>query len=327
MLTPLGFALALALYPGAGGASELSSSTPGPQPIIGGESVPVDEWTGVVAIIGVSEGVGFDTAYICTGVLLDPQTALTAAHCFDNADDFSEILVIFGDSIYTSDPSRRTTAVGFAAHPEYCGECSSDTHDFGFVILADAAKGVEMTPPIVTQEEWDEVMGEGTEVTVVGFGAIRDPDEGGSVLGLGMDEIGHKNQVAIPFRNLSRLGLEFVAGEEGKDSCNGDSGGPAFARLADGSWRLIGITSRGVDPCGTGKGIYGAAIAALPWIREATGVDLLPAGCEDGGCVDTTPKEEEGCGCRASDDVGGVAALGLGFGLLGLATARRRRSA
>ena len=53
---------------------------------------------------------------------------------------------------------------------------------------------------------------------------------------------------------------EFVAGAPflDRDSCNGDSGGPAYVQ-ADGEWFLVGATSRAtastVRPCGDG-GIY-----------------------------------------------------------------------
>ncbi|MEZ4450719.1 MAG: trypsin-like serine protease [Nannocystaceae bacterium] len=321
-LPSIALTLALApVGPSAGLPLDLRGPAAAPQPIIGGDPVALDVWTSVVAVIGISDGIGaYDTVYLCSGVLLDSQTVLTAAHCFKDAADFTQILVVFGDSIYTHDENRRTTAVGWATHPDYCEKCTSDAHDFGFAILADPPSGVPFVPPLVTQEEWDEVMVAGHDVTVVGFGATKDPDTN-SVMGLGMDEIGLKNQVTMPLRSVSHNGLEFVAGAEGKDSCNGDSGGPAFAQLADGSWRLIGITSRGVSPCGTGKGIYGAAIAALPWIFAATGVDLLPEGCDDGSCVDTAPKESGGC--RIDAGAPGPAAAGLG--LFGLAWVRRRR--
>ncbi|NUY79281.1 trypsin-like serine protease [Flavobacterium sp. MAH-1] len=52
--------------------------------------------------------------------------------------------------------------------------------------------------------------------------------------------------------------LEFVAGGKGFDSCNGDSGGPAYI-IVDGVRKLAGLTSRATDgasnPCGEG-GIY-----------------------------------------------------------------------
>ena len=49
-----------------------------------------------------------------------------------------------------------------------------------------------------------------------------------------------------------------MAGGDGHDSCNGDSGGPAYI-LVDGGRKVAGLTSRATEgatnPCGEG-GIY-----------------------------------------------------------------------
>jgi secreted trypsin-like serine protease len=78
------------------------------------------------------------------------------------------------------------------------------------------------------------------------------------------------------------LGKEFAAGGQGIDTCNGDSGGPVFAREKDGKWVLVGTTSRAtrvqtidgnavignepLSPCGDG-GIY-TLCWKHPWLRE-----------------------------------------------------------
>jgi hypothetical protein len=59
-----------------------------------------------------------------------------------------------------------------------------------------------------------------------------------------------------------------AAGKEGKDSCNGDSGGPAYIKL-DGKLLLAGVTSRGSEVCGL-YGIYTRPEAALDWIIANT---------------------------------------------------------
>ncbi|MCB9567903.1 MAG: S1 family peptidase [Myxococcales bacterium] len=317
-MPPLAHLLVVAALAPAG---SITAPTPPPQPIVGGEPVADGEWLSAVAIVGINTGIGVDEAHICTGVLLDTKTALTAAHCLEEASTFDSLLVIFGGSLYTTDDRLRTAGVDFGTHPDYCfGECDQDVHDFGYVVLADEAVGVPLIPPLVDQAEWDEVMKVDHEVLIVGFGAIRDPDDGGA---LQMDEVGHKESVTTKITGFSHLGTEFIAGEPNRDTCGGDSGGPVFAQLSDGSWRLIGITSRGVSPCGTGRGIYGVPFAALPWIREATGIDLLPEGCADGECLDTTPPKTRGGGCSIA-----APSTPLDLGLLILlaaATGRRGR--
>jgi endonuclease G len=67
---------------------------------------------------------------------------------------------------------------------------------------------------------------------------------------------------------------EFVAGSLVMDSCNGDSGGPAYIEdpRRPGQWRAAGLTSRGIrepdgddTPCGDG-GIYTRIDKHWDWI-------------------------------------------------------------
>lgn len=323
-MSTLALALALIAIPTPG---ELTAAPTSAQPIIGGELVPLEAWQSVVAIVGIDAGLNSATAHLCTGVLLDSQTALTAAHCLAEAETFDQVLVVFGDSIYTIDPNRRTTAIETGGHPDYCFDdgCKEDAYDYGYVVLADPVLGVELVPPLVDQAEWDELMVEGREVTLVGFGASRDTSEDGDAP-LAMGEVGYKREVTTKITDFSATGIEFVAGSEGRDTCNGDSGGPVFAQLASGEWRVVGITSRGKSPCGSGHGIYGVPYAALPWIRDETGVDLLPAECADAGCLDTAPAKSRGC--SIAGDLGAPTQAPVGLGLVVLAAAlglRRRR--
>ena len=63
---------------------------------------------------------------------------------------------------------------------------------------------------------------------------------------------------------------EIVAGGNGVDSCNGDSGGPAYVEV-DGEVQLAGATSRATknftQPCGDG-GIYTRVDRYVDWIRQ-----------------------------------------------------------
>jgi len=302
-------------------APGLTTATPAPQPIIGGERTELTEWTSVVAILGIRAGFQAK-ANLCTGVLVDRKTVLTAAHCFDDAEEFEEIVVIFGDSIYATASGRRTAGLDYGLHPDYClaKECTTDAYDFAYLTLEGEAAGIELIPPLVDQNEWDELMRPGASVVLVGFGATRDTSGEGDEP-LGASEFGIKHQTTASFQRLTGAGLEFIAGSEGRDTCGGDSGGPVFAQLADGAWRLIGVTSRGQLPCGTGLGVYGVPYAALPWLHEATGLDLLPATCAAGDCLDTAPKKERGCRISETTSDPGLALLTL----ILVVQARRRR--
>ncbi len=284
-------------------------------PILGGERVEDDAWTSVVAVLS-QDPEDASTAHLCTGTLIAPQVVLTAGHCIPEGADPEGIVVFFGGTIHTNDEHLVAAVESYGVFPDACVEdCKPDAYDFAFVQIKDEVQGVETIPLLADQAEWDEAMAVGRPVTLVGFGATRDDSEGEPPLK--MSELGHKEVVVTEISAFSESGREFVAGAMGEDTCSGDSGGPAFVQLANGEWRQVGVTSRGVRPCGTGRGYYGVPFFVGTWLRDETGVDVVPEDCDDYACLD--PKPEEGCGCTTG---GGE---GLWLVVLGLVRRRRRQ--
>ncbi|MFV8755175.1 S1 family peptidase [Nannocystaceae bacterium ST9] len=281
----------------------LLSGSPDHSNIFGGDPVESGDWPAVVAI---------RTQKLCTGTLVAPNLVLTAAHCFSPAP-VGNVFVDFGDTI--GDPDFTLVAADWAAHPDFClpADCKTDLHDFAWVRLPVA---VDVTPivPITDQAEYDDVMVAGQATQFVGFGE----DEQGTT--------GIKREVTSKLTSFNDSGREFRAGGDGQDSCFGDSGGPALIQLETGAWRLAGVLSRGGE-CGKG-GVYGVPLPELCWLRDSSGVDLLPAGCDDCSCVDISPVRDDGCDCsvgrarvRESSPPWGWAGL---VGVVVLAWARRR---
>ena len=67
---------------------------------------------------------------------------------------------------------------------------------------------------------------------------------------------------------------QLCAGEDGKDSCSGDSGGPMLSsELNDGRWAVIGIVSfgaRGLCANSLFPGVYTRVDKYLDWIQSNT---------------------------------------------------------
>lgn len=267
----------------AGTPPSTGPATPSLDPIVGGEPTGELEYGAIVAIVTSASA-------LCTGTVVDSRLILTAAHCLAELPAVSNLTVYYGNDLQGS---MSAPAIGYGAHPEFDPEGREDIHDYGYVQLgSDFVAPDGLIPPIVDQDEWDEAMRKGTTVTLVGFG--EDPDAENPLTSLGT-----KRKVDTEIRNFSAEGTEFFAGGEGHDSCQGDSGGPAIVKLESGELRLAGITSRGSDPCGDG-GYYGVPFAALSWVRDETGIDLLPATCEDDDCLDIAPPAEKEGRCAVA---------------------------
>lgn len=142
-------------------------------------------------------------------------------------------------------------------HPSYVQ--TREVNDITVLLLAAASAAAPV--PMATVAE----VNAAAETTLVGFGN----NDVNSTMGFGL-----KRQVSVPITSIRRAAgdnlsadeslcgfdshLEFVAGGGGRDSCNGDSGGPAFI-VVNGQKRVGGLTSRAADnathPCGE-AGIY-----------------------------------------------------------------------
>jgi secreted trypsin-like serine protease len=94
-----------------------------------------------------------------------------------------------------------------------------------------------------------------------------------------------KQKVTIPIVDLNECNRKYeqtnkivtnnqlcAGGEMGKDSCNGDSGGPLMKYNFDGTnqfWFVAGVVSYGTIECGTGvPGVYTKVSSYMDWIKE-----------------------------------------------------------
>lgn len=257
------------------GPTDLADA-PRPAEVYGGAPVPQGQHEAVVAI---SVGTG-----LCTGTLISHDIVLTAAHCFESEPSPTAVEVVVGND--TSQPVTVIGAADYVVHPCATNGCAQDGFDIAYVRLsAPAPVPSEGFPrPITDQDEYDDLSSVGSNVRVVGFGKDLTGDTG------------RKRFVDVEIDSFRAFGNEFEAGGSGRDSCEGDSGGPALALSpATLKWRIVGVLSRGYT-CGSG-GIYVVPFPSLCWLEEETGVDLVPATCPGCGCLDRDPDRFDDGAC------------------------------
>jgi len=220
--------------------------------IVGG--VPVKTFSDCVAV-------GTATQWCCTGTLVAPNVVVTAGHC-ERGGCGSRIFV--GANVEKPRDGRIIKVKQKMSNPGY--KPPRDQDDIAVLVLEDDVKGVH--PRAIATAA---LLAKARSVRVVGYGYT---DTGGST-GYGIRRL-----VDVPLAgNPKKFGAdprtEFVAGAPflDKDSCNGDSGGPAYV-YQRGRWLLAGATSRAtssaVRPCGDG-GIYTTVDAYRDWIGGLMG--------------------------------------------------------
>ena len=200
-------------------------------------------------------------------MLVAPRVVLTAAHCLPLGVD----RIQFGHRI---GHGRQARVIETHVHPSY-SEDLVPSNDIAVLVLDHDAP--EAAAPVASKAACDE----GDNLHLVGFG-YSDPE-----LAIGFGTKREVNVVMAPPSTLSaeeeriaewkhgyEADHELFAGRRGlgKDSCNGDSGGPAYIRVNNG-WMLAGLTSRAsydaVARCGDG-GIYTRITPYRDWVEAAS---------------------------------------------------------
>lgn len=234
--------------------------------------------------------------FICSSTLIAPDVVLTAAHCLDP----DALTMGFGESsdtefywttaedltAYTGEreqelPEGTVQAVDWVFHPDFSLTALeiglSDNHDIALVFLSEPV--LDIQPAILPTVEEGAALEAGLEVVVVGWGqqiatsGFETPPEGSI-------QIKQMGESTI----AESAAFEFKVGEVESDvrKCHGDSGGPSFAMVGQGTgddMRLIGVTSHAYDntDCNETGGVDTRVDFHLAWIDAE-----MRAACSDG---------------------------------------------
>ena len=164
----------------------------------------------------------------CTGTLIGPRKVLTAAHCLEDPTA-SQMHFVIGARL--SSPDYTLNVASIKQHPSY--NSSTITNDVGLVTLSQDAPIASLDVNKSMDSSWV-----GTALFFVGYGVTNAATNSGA---------GKKRSVWITISDVSTKTFDY--GDPGKNTCYGDSGGPALLKESNGSYLVAGVTSYGDQNC------------------------------------------------------------------------------
>jgi secreted trypsin-like serine protease len=189
----------------------------------------------------------------CTGTLIGPHTVLTAGHCLYKRETRDLVFVQGTYALDQGNIRRRATAKAMPNDGDFRYDDPSLHDDVGLLYVGDPA-ATETMKLHVGEPPLRDLVKHQRELAFIGFGytLVR-----GNKAGLGT-----KRHVDMPINGFAARTFTYRVAR--KNTCNGDSGGPAFVESANELW-LAGITSSGDTPC-TDHGTDTRVESFMSWI-------------------------------------------------------------
>ncbi|KAF2898008.1 hypothetical protein ILUMI_08173 [Ignelater luminosus] len=253
------------------------------QRIYGGTEASIGEFPWLALLESNENG------FICGGVLINNRYVLTAAHCID--DTIVSVRLGEHDLGAEEDCEGDTPGLGYCSdnpvdveveerimHKLYDPNNEQNVHDdIALIRLKKEIAYTNFIKPICLplSSELKHATFTGEKVSVAGWGKVENGEPSDIKLKVEVPIVSNEDCV----KYFIESGIEITktqicaGGEKGKDSCEGDSGGPLMYRdttADEENWVCVGVVSYGIGRCGSEHqpGVYTRVAEYLPWIFD-----------------------------------------------------------
>jgi len=235
--------------------------------VVGGQEVPAGEHQEVVAITLMGHGLH------CSGVLIEPNIVLTAAHCLTEDLQAYRIYVGRGKEqnfwrLDTKFQGQYKVKAAYA-HPSYFDEDGNgpyiyeekDRFDVGFMVLERRVKGVKAAKWNLDKTRIQSAIQNQEMAKIVGFGIQLPYFTTGNI------PVGVKHYIEKPVLGYRNPYLQ-VDGNK-NDSCQMDSGGPLFLKNHK-DYEVVALVSTKYDgDCGDpSPSLYAPLFEVKKWLLQ-----------------------------------------------------------
>ncbi|CAF5135023.1 unnamed protein product, partial [Rotaria sp. Silwood1] len=251
--------------------------------IVGGESAVNSSWGWAVSLQRFG-------SHFCGGAIISPLHIITAANCVPNSTTIigtaNVVASIDKLSQSTSSSAQVRSVVNVFSHPDY--DKDSNANDIAvlrlnqpFDISYEKGSARLCIPRVVAADANSDYPVSNSRLVAIGWGKLALSD-------LVISNTLHLQQVTVntmPTEHamcrptINNQQLQFCAAVEGggKDTCDGDSGGPLMHFESDKrQWVLAGITSYGIG-CALPKyaSVYTRASMYHDWLRSVVNDNFI----------------------------------------------------